>query len=170
MIFSTVFTPFINNRLFLNNNPDAKNNSKLLFLGNASYHKKKLLKELDDNIYWSQGNVSFKKVNYVQKNVSVNIILESKSEISPFLPGKFPHCVSANKPILLLGPYYSETKRLLGENYKYISEIDDIIRISEYIEELYFNWKSNKNQYLDREDLKRYLGIKFLKEQTYNIK
>ncbi|WP_299048766.1 UDP-glycosyltransferase [uncultured Polaribacter sp.] len=157
-------------RLFLNNNPDAKNNSKLLFLGNASYHKKKLLKELDDNIYWSQGNVSFKKVNYVQKNVSVNIILESKSEISPFLPGKFPHCVSANKPILLLGPYYSETKRLLGENYKYISEIDDIITISEYIEELYFNWKSNKNQYLDREDLKRYLGIKFLKEQTYNIK
>ena len=48
--------------------------------------------------------------------------------------------------------------------------INESVEISEYIEELYFNWKSNKNQYLDREDLKRYLGIKFLKEQTYNIK
>ena len=157
-------------RLFLLKHSEAVDNSKLLFLGNADYYKDYLLNKIDENVFWSKGNVPFSEVDYVQKNVSVNIILESKSEISPFLPGKFPHCISANKPILLLGPYYSECKRLLGEDYRFKSEVDDVELISEWIGELYMNWKLNKNQLLNRSDLEKYTGTDFLKKQLGNLK
>ncbi|MDO3695123.1 UDP-glycosyltransferase [Wenyingzhuangia sp. chi5] len=151
-------------KLFLKKNKEAKENSKLLLLGHAAYYKNKLIKEINHNIYWSQGNVPFEEVDVVQKNVSVNIILESKSEISPFLPGKFPHCISANKPILLLGPYYSESKRLLGNDYPYITEADEVEKISIKIEELYYSWKQNSDLKLNRPDLENYIGIFYLKE------
>ena len=153
-------------KLFLNKHSEAIQMSKLIFLGNASYHKKYLMQEMDENIYWSKGNISFEEVDTVQKKVSINVILESKSEISPFLPGKFSHCVSANKPILLLSPYYSESKRLLGEAYKYICEVDAVEEIATKIEEIYFLWKENsKELYLNRPDLETYLS----KENLYNI-
>ena len=151
-------------KLFLKNKPEAEFNSKLIFLGNANYYKDYLNKEISKNLYWSNGNVPFKEVDIVQKNVSVNVILESKSEISPFLPGKFPHCVSSNKPILLLSPYYSETKRLLGEDYKFISEVDNVELIYKLIDKLYENWKQNEYTELNRLDLERYLSLEYLGE------
>ncbi|WP_236548022.1 glycosyltransferase family protein [Polaribacter septentrionalilitoris] len=151
-------------QLFLEKNSKAKKQSKLILLGNAGYHKDYLLQKINNNIYWSKGNVSFKEVDLVQKKVSVNIILESKSEISPFLPGKFPHCVMANKPILLLSPFYSETKRLLGENYPYVCEADNVLKIAELIEQLYKAWNQNSELLLNRLDLINYLGLNYLKE------
>jgi hypothetical protein len=105
----------------------------------------------------------------LQEQVSVNIILESKSEISPFLPGKFPHCVSANRPILLLSPYYSETKRLLGANYPYWAEADDELKLHEHIVTLYQKWKTKTLNNLEREDLEQYLGNDYLKNTLLNI-
>lgn len=156
-------------RLFLDRNADAKNKSHLLLLGNADYYKEYLKKEVDKNIYWSKENVSFDEVNFVQKNVSVNIILESISEISPFLPGKFPHCVMANKPILLLSPYYSETKRLLGEDFSFISETDNTERIAMLIETLYLNWKNNIDQEFNRKDLEDYVDVPHLENEIKKL-
>jgi hypothetical protein len=151
-------------RLFLDKFPKAKENSKLLLLGNASYHQEYLNNQIDENIYWSQGNVPFSEVDFVQRKVTINVILESKSEISPFLPGKFPSCVSANKPILLLSPFYSETKRLLGKDYKFITEVDDELGICNKISILYQLWGNNKNLKLDRLDLQNYIGTSYLKK------
>lgn len=156
-------------RLFLERNPEAKQKSKLLLLGNASYYQEYLENEIDENVYWSKGNVSFPEVLLVQKNVSVNVILESKSEISPFLPGKFPHCITANSPILLLSPYYSESKRLLGVEYPFISEADDVECITSLIEDLYNNWKNNINQELNRTDLEEYIGPIYLEKTIEKI-
>lgn len=150
-------------KAFLKKCPNAKEKSKLLLLGYAGAHKAYLLNQLNENIFWSQGNLPFKEVDNVQKNVSVNIILESKSEISPFLPGKFPHCVMANKPILFLGPHYSETRRLLGEYYPYVAEVDDVDMISNHIEKLYLEWLKNDDLKLNRVDLEGYIGIENLK-------
>ena len=110
------------------------------------------------------------EVNNVQREASVNIILEAKSEISPFLPGKFPHCVAADKPILLLGPYYSESRRLLGEDYRYWTEINEVEKIAGMIEELYQIW-IDKSQCLKlgRQDLEYYLSEKYLKETLDKI-
>lgn len=158
--------------IFLEQNPEAKTDAKLLLLGNASYHTK-ILKSYEKNspeVYIHNGNKPFDEVYNLQKNVSVNIILEAKGEISPFLPAKFPHCIEANKAILSLSPYYSETKRLLGKDYEFWSEVDDAERIASLIEKLYLLWKKNSvNLNLNRTDLDEYVSSAHLKEILNNI-
>lgn len=154
-------------KLFLKNNPEAKEFSKLILVGPASSHSK-MLEEYQSNnpeIYIYNGTISFDIVYKLQKNVTVNIILESKSEISPFLPGKFAHCVEANKPIISLAPYYSEVKRILGEKYVYWAEVDDVSKIATIIENLYTFWKVNPDDLaLNREDILKYLSSDYLKK------
>ncbi|HCE54164.1 MAG TPA: UDP-glycosyltransferase [Lutibacter sp.] len=158
--------------LFLKRHPEAKEDARMLLLGSASYHTQ-LLESVQKNsseIYVYNGNMAFEEVFHLQQHVSVNIILESKSEISPFLPGKFPHCVAANKPILALGPYYSETRRLLGNDYPYWAEADDVENIAQKIGTLFTLWLNDKaNLKLDRKDLLKYLGSEHLNEVMANL-
>jgi len=159
-------------KLFLVQNPEAKNDVKLILLGNASYHSKMLEEYQNGNpeIYIYNGNVDFNIVYNLQKSVSVNIILESKSEISPFLPAKFPHCVAANKVILSLAPYYSETRRLLGKDYEYWAEVDDVEIIASLINQMYQLWKQNPaNLLLNRGDLAAYLSADYLKKTVLSL-
>jgi len=152
---------------FLKLNPKAETESQLLFLGGQNHYSSILsdYKAKIPQFYVSEDNVPFKEVQAIQNLSSVNIILEAKSEISPFLPGKFPHCIFANKPILLLGPYLSESKRLLGEDYLYWAEIDDVDKIAADLGKLYRQWKNDPTQLkLNRPDLKVYLSPDYLKE------
>lgn len=158
--------------LFLKNQPEAADTSQLILLGKATDFHQELLNYATHHsqLYYSQGYVPYSEVSKVQNNVSVNVILESKSEISPFLPGKFPHCVFANKPILALGPFYSETKRLLGDNYVFWSEVDNVERIAVLLGQLYKGWQTNKENFkLNRPDLEDYVSTEFLKRQFQNI-
>lgn len=158
--------------LFLKNNPEAKKDTKLLLIGPASYHVKMLedFQECSPNLFIHNRGVSFDEVYNLQMKVSVNVILESKSEISPFLPAKFPHCVAANKPILSLAPYYSETRRLLGNDYDYWAEADDVEIIAAHIEKLYLLWKQNPDSLLlNRSDLTAYLSVSYLQKVILNL-
>lgn len=158
--------------LFLKNNPEAKKDAKLLLIGPASYHVKMLddFQEYSPNLYIYNRRVSFDVVNHLQMKVAVNVILESKSEISPFLPAKFPHCVDANKPILSLAPYYSETKRLLGNEYVYWTEADNVEKIGGLVEKLYLLWKQNPDKLqLNRSDLVDYLSSEYLKNRINGL-
>lgn len=154
-------------QLFLEQHPEARKESRLLLLGPASDHAQ-LLKKYKENapeLYIHNGTIPFDVTYLLQQSVSVNIILESKAEISPFLPAKFVHCVEANTAILSLAPYYSETKRLLGDDYPYWSEVDDVPRIAALLGELYCLWKHNPEQLLlNRSDLKEYLSVGYLKK------
>lgn len=160
-------------KLFLQNNPEAKSDARLLLLGPAEYHTE-MLRTYQQNIpelYINNGNVPFDEVYNLQKNTTVNVILESKSEISPFLPAKFPHCVEANKPILSLAPYYSETRRLLGDSYPYWTEADAQGNIAEIIENIYQLWKQNSaGLQLNRPDLEEYVAADQLKKTIINLK
>lgn len=158
--------------LFLNKNPEAKNHAKLLFIGKPSSFDA-FIKEKQMNvsqIYLSDDYMSFQQVNAMQQAVAVNVILEAIGPISPFLPGKFPHCIQSQKPILLLGPYYSESKSLLGEEYPYWTEVTDFEKIQLLITELYVNWLKNKNQIMDRPDLKYYLSFEYLQKTIAELK
>lgn len=160
-------------KLFLERNPDAEKNAKLLLIGNASYHEKALQEAQEEipQIFVFKTNKSFSEIQFLQHKATVNIILEARSQISPFLPGKFPHCVNTNKPILLLGPVNSETKRLLGEAYPYWAEIDAVDDIANNIKKLYTLWKENKKALqLNRPDLERYISDVFLKDILTNLK
>ncbi len=159
-------------KLFLQRNPKAANQSRLLFIGATQYFAEYLCRQEQqhDSIKVIAENRPMEEVNKVQREASVNIILEAKSEISPFLPGKFPNCVAADKPILLLGPYYSETRRLFGEDYKYWAEIDEVENIAGIIEGLYQIWRDKSQSFkLDRQDLEYYLSEKFLKKTLDRI-
>ncbi|NRT15139.1 hypothetical protein HNP99_001486 [Flavobacterium sp. 28A] len=149
-------------KLFLKQNPAAIQDSKLILLGNAFYHSDMLASYDKDNseMYIYDRNIPFDTVYTLQQKVTVNVILESKSEISPFLPAKFPHCVEANKAILSLAPYYSETKRLLGNDYPYWAEVDDVNKIAGIFSVMYQLWKQNPDQLLlNRKDLVEYLSV-----------
>ncbi len=159
-------------KLFLNQNPEAQSDAQLLLLGNASDHNAMLLtyQKNHPQIYIHNGMIPFDTVYHLQQQASLNIILEAKSEISPFLPAKFPHCVQANKVILSLAPYYSETKRLLGVDYDYWAEIDDVPKIASLIAILYRLWKENPaNLELNRPDLEDYLSVMYLKKVMLEI-
>lgn len=149
---------------FIQKHPEAS--AQLLFLGKLGRFKETIASYAREypSIYGSKDYVPFKEVYAMQQEASVNIILEAQGEISPFLPGKFPHCVAANKPILLVSPYYSETKRLLGEEYPYIFEFDQVIALEKAITQLYTNWESNKALLLNRNDLEEYMSPNYLKE------
>ncbi|WP_298556304.1 UDP-glycosyltransferase [uncultured Algibacter sp.] len=152
---------------FLEIKPEAKNDSALLFIGKKSIFQDYLNKKRQyiPQLYISKDYEDFNKVFSMQQFTSVNVILEAKSEISPFLPGKFPHCVAANKPILLIGPHYSECKRLLGNDYSYLFDFDDIEKLTNSIVFLYDTWKQNSNNLtLNRPDLLHYLSADYSKE------
>lgn len=165
--------PLINAfQLFLNRTPEAASDCRLLFIGNNSDHISVLRNKEKETpqLFFSKGYVAYELVRKMQKLSSVNIILETIAKVSPFLPGKFPHCIAANKPILYLGPKKSEVRRLLGEGYEYWTEADDVEKISVLIEKLYFQWKDNPEQFcLKRSDLHNYLSAEHLEEQIKKV-
>ena len=159
-------------QLFLKNTPSAIEDVRLLLVGSASYHKDIIISydKLIPELYTNLKNLPFTEVYWLQKHVSVNIIIEANAEVSPFLPGKFPHCIMANKPILYLGPKKSEVLRLLGDDYPYHTSIDNAEEIAKQIACLYKLWKGNKsNQKLNRKDLEEYISASFLEKQMINV-
>jgi hypothetical protein len=159
-------------KLFLSKNPSASLDTKLIHVGNCNDFENKLniYEQNLKNFHFIKSNMPFEIVNQIQKHCSVNVILESNSEISPFLPGKFPHCVYANKPILVLGPEISEVIRLLGKKYPYYAKNGDANKIAIIIENLYKLWKQDaKKLTLNRPDILDYLGIKYFENQMQHL-
>lgn len=152
---------------FIEEIPQAKIKSTLIIIGKNSIYNNALKNEQQyiPQLYISDGHMNFDEVYYLQQNASVNIILEATSEISPFLPGKFPHCVAANKPILVIGPFISECKRLLGKDYPFIFENEDIEGIKNAFKTLFHQWSINNTKMtLHRKDLDYYLSSGYLLE------
>jgi hypothetical protein len=160
-------------KLFFERNPEAKKEVRLLLIGSCAGYSQMVSDYQKDipELFVHDGIIPFDVVYNIQQNSTVNIIMEAKSEISPFLPAKFPHCVAANKTILSLAPCLSEVKRLLGIYYEYWSEVDDVNKISKLIEELYTLWRENPNNLLlNRVDLQDYLSVDYLKQTITNLK
>lgn len=154
--------------LFLEGHPEAKPHVQLLLTGPAGYHKDYLatVKSKNSQVYISDGYVPFDEVQALQENASVNIIMESDADSSPFLPGKFPHCIKANKPILLLSPQNSESCRLLGKNYPYHTENKNPEDIAFIIAKLYKIWQTHPSEFkLNRTDLEYYFSTSYLESQ-----
>jgi hypothetical protein len=151
---------------FCDLHPEAIKESSLIFIGKPSIFHTYLQSAIKENpaIYTSDDYVPFDQVYQMQQETTVNVILEATSEMSPFLPGKFAHCVAADKPILLIGPYYSESKRVLGETYPYIFEFKQVDVLTEAIGTLYKVWKAGVTSRLNRPDLVEYLSVPYLKE------
>lgn len=151
--------------------PSCKEEVQLNLIGNNKFFKKEIDQaiELGLPIYDSKGYIPFKIANAIQQNADASLIIESNVSISPFLPGKFPFCIAVNKPIIHLGPEISEINRLLGKEYPYKSNVNDVVKITEIFSKLYWLWKKETSLSLNRKDLESYVGIDFLEIQFKNI-
>jgi len=158
---------------FLETVPEAQEHARLVMVGGASvYHKElHLIASKTRQLLLSLGQEPFELTYNMQQQAAVNVILEAKGPASPFLPGKVPHCVVADKPILILGPYYSETRNLLGMEYPYWGEINDEATITTLLTSLFTAWVAcSGNSTLNKPDIAAYLGAasidKAFKEMT----
>jgi len=159
-------------QLFLEKNREAAGESQLLLVGPATYYQGFLdmAQQRLPQLYVSKGYVPYEEVRLLQSRAAVNIIMESDAAASPFLPGKFPHCVQANAPILLLSPKMSESFRLLGDNYPYQTENKNIDDIAFIIAKLYKKWKTHPSDFkLNRTDLEYYFSTTYLENQMKKL-
>lgn len=151
----------------LNEIPVFRENASLVFVGPESIFDQEIknINRRDHQIVL-HGSLPFSMVLAMQREASVNVILEAKGPISPFLPGKFAHALQSDRPMLVLGPYYSEVRRLLGTGYPWVSEIDDEQTIRAHVYGLFIGWMENgkKPVSLGRKDLEVYLGPDHLRE------
>ena len=147
--------------LFLGKHKNFRDDCRLTFIGPVSSVWTDKLKEFaSDHIKFFPAK-DFEVTIQLQQQASVNIIIEATDEQSPFLPAKFPHCIFSQKPMLLLSPLKSELRRLLGENFPFISIPTDTTSIFLNIEQLYNNWKEGKEyEYVDT--LQYYLKKEYL--------
>ena len=153
---------------FMEKHPGAK--ARLIHVGPAPHYIQFLEEEAKgfDQIQVFCENKPFEEVAWLQEKASVNIIIEAKAEFSPFLPGKFPHCIASRKPILLLGPPKSESRRLLGESYSFYSEIDNAEYIAELLESLYLKWEKG-TLIMDYSEIEKYLSSEYLKKVVESL-
>ncbi|MBS3993929.1 MAG: UDP-glycosyltransferase [Bacteroidetes bacterium] len=159
-------------KMFIEGDQTIKKESRLILIGNNSYYKEWIDNEVKGvgEIIVIGENLPFDLVYELQHLVTVNVILEANTAINPFLPGKFPHCVNAKKPILALTSQNSELMRLLGSEYEIWSNPDDEYKIVSILNQLYSKWKENpKLLKLERSDLEEYLSIKNLKNSIESI-
>jgi hypothetical protein len=158
-------------KTFISNNPEAAKKSQLLLIGDATPHEPSLTAVCDSvpTIYKSDGYMPFKEVQVLQQNATCLLVLEAISIVSPFLPGKFPHYIQENKPIIHLGPENSETRRLLGVDYPYSCAADDIVEIANIFNELFIDWQSGERLELNRPDLQEYCSESYFINQLNTI-
>ncbi len=155
---------------FLKENPAAEKNSNLYLIGDYHSHTETLKDYQNHPNIFIRSKIAYKSVQILEQNATANIILEAVSEISPFLPGKFPNCVIANKPIIILGPYYSEVRRLLGRDYQYWAEANNVDSIQTIINRVYLLWNNAASDLtLNRKDLVEYSTEIYLKKTIDNL-
>lgn len=153
---------------FLAQNPDARAHSNLYFIGHISNAHKELVQNIiSENIQFIS-KMNYDIVHELQRKSSVNVILESNDEMSPFLPGKITDCVNSRRPILALSPENSEVRNLFGNNYLFQTNADDVPVILGLINKLYSLWVTKKISQ-DFDDLQTYLGVENLEKTMKSI-
>lgn len=131
---------------FLDENPEHRENSTLTIVGKIARENKEILNFTQENIRIIDKRVSYARSMELIREANCLLLIEAKSILSPFLPGKFSDYVIAEKPILVLSPRHSEVMRLLGDHYPYWYELNDEDNIYTHIKSLWMNWRSNNLQ------------------------
>lgn len=153
---------------FLKNNPNASDNAKLVFLGNGEYHEPELSEMCSKySILRISKNIDYEIARQLESRSTINVILEAKAEISPFLPAKFTGLVLANKIILHLGPKNSEVLDILGSSYEWHSSAGNVAAICDCLSKLYDKWKKGNSLTLDRNDILKEISPEKLNKMIY---
>ncbi|MCC4214652.1 UDP-glycosyltransferase [Leeuwenhoekiella parthenopeia] len=158
---------------FIKKCPEAKGHAKLLLIGPGGYHEPQLSEACGESstLYRYPGSMDYDTVRLLEHHSTINVILEAVAETSPFLPAKFPNLINAKRPILHLGPEKSEVRRLLGADYRYASDADNVAVISNRLIELYDCWRENRLQLPETaHDLDAYFHPGYLQDILHKLK
>ena len=146
---------------FVEEDSERKEKSVLNIIGKVAREHTGFEKEYEtvkDNVNIMITRVSYKHSLELLKQADVLIILEAIAKDSPFMPGKLADYITADKPILALTPKLSETSRLLGKDYSYVTQTDKEDEIYRILVKLWKNWKIGNLNNLDRDDLREYIS------------
>lgn len=146
---------------FINEDKERKDKAVLNIIGKIAREHEGFSKEYEkvkDNVNIIIERVSYKHSLELLKKANVLVLLEAVGNDSPFMPGKLTDYISVNKPILALTPPASETVRLLGDDYPYITETDNEEKIYQILIRLWTEWKSGNLRSNLRPDLLEYVS------------
>lgn len=146
---------------FIDSDVEIKNTARLNIIGKVAREHTgfdKIYVDMNQNLNIITDRVSYKYSLSILKQSDVLILLEAIAEESPFMPGKLADYIWADKPILALTPENSETARLLGEEYPYITQTDNEEEIYQCLLRLWKRWKEGKPMNLESGDLREYIS------------
>lgn len=92
--------------------------------------------EKHNNINIINKRIPYKESLQVLYQSDFLLLIESDGEFNPFLPTKFVDYLNIEKPIIILSPKTSEVTRLLGDNYPYITSLNNKKKISEILNKI----------------------------------
>ena len=142
---------------FINDDSEKKELANLYILGAIS-NNFLTTSDSTNNIHLINERYKHAQTLMLLKSVTVLILLETTEEESSFIPGKLSDYIKNDRPILALTPKRSEISRILGDECKHLSEVDDTGKIHQLLDQLWLEWKSKSLQSFNRLDLQKYIG------------
>lgn len=111
------------------------------------------------NVHFLSIRTSYQKSLDLIAQSDALFVIEAIADFSPFLPGKVADIAFAEKTIIDLSPKHSEVRRLLGSDYPYQCELDNVNSIKKVLNQFYVDYANNT---VDKETilrLKKYVSI-----------
>jgi hypothetical protein len=130
------------------------------FIGNVNSALAEIVANSNlENVRFITDRMTYQKsIDFINES-DVSLVIEAISDFSPFLPGKVADIAFAEKPIIDLSPKHSEVRRLLGSDYPYQSELDDVNAIKEVLQRFYVDYTNNNVDNVISLRLKEYMSI-----------
>jgi hypothetical protein len=112
------------------------------------------------NVTFLTTRMSYKKSLQLIEQADASFVIEAIADFSPFLPGKVADIAFAEKPIIGLSPKKSEVRRLLGDNYPYQTELNNVVQIKNILLKFYYDCINSEIDKTIILNLKNYVSIK----------
>ena len=157
---------------FLTEYPEVIKDVVLTFFGNIHSSHLERFENLKypENVFLFNKRIPHDEALAVLKNSDVLIILEAISDFSPFMPGKLAEYIGMNRVIWSLSPENSETRRILGHEYPFQNEADDVEGMVASLREMYALWLNKGDQMgLNRDDLTHYISDQHVSESMVEL-
>ena len=141
-------------------NPAFLNDVEFTFIGGINKDLKTIVENSKlQNVQFLSARISYQKSIEIITQADASLVIEATSDFSPFLPGKVADIAFAEKTLIDLSPKNSEVRRLLGVDYPYQSELDDVLAIKEVLKQFYKDFKNNNLNSVAVMNLKNYVSI-----------
>jgi hypothetical protein len=111
------------------------------------------------NVRFTTIRTSYQNSLDIMMQADALLVIEAIADFSPFLPGKLADIAFAEKPVIDLSPKNSELRRLLGNDYPYQCELNDVNTIKKVLYQFYLDFKNNKIDNNIIVQLKSYVSI-----------